>query len=527
MNPNESPHEAQIAAFLAGDAQAADALAEACRDTPGLVDTVAGHLEVERLLRLEAALGTENDLFAREVTARLQRADGDEPFVDAVIRKLGHARPHPPWRHWGRIAAAALFAATAAGWLLRTAVRPARAVVTRQTSAVWHGAGYAPGDTVRSGALSLQEGCAEVRLANGVRLILEAPAALDLSDPQRVVLSAGTLVATVPRHAQGFTVITPSAEVVDLGTAFGVSVDARGGSELCVLEGEVKARGDRGQAFVTMTKDEACAFDPDRQMTMIRSDPGRFVRALPGRSSARPEYLHWSFDEPGATVACGGTGIQGRRYDGTLKAVGAGQGPLSQEGVFGRALYFNGRDAYVETAFPGIGGHAPRTVAFWARVPEGDIAHSGYAMIGWGLMAPGAAWQISANPYPPEGPPGRIRIGTMQGMVIGSTDLRDNRWHHIAIVMYGGDSADTATHILIYVDGKLEKTARKSIAGISTTLGHTRSQPLRFGRNLAFAHDDQPVADKFFTGWLDEIYVFDTALELRQIASLMTRNRIF
>ena len=93
MNPNESPHEAQIAAFLAGDAQAADALAEACRDTPGLVDTVAGHLEVERLLRLEAALGTENDLFAREVTARLQRADGDEPFVDAVIRKLGHARP--------------------------------------------------------------------------------------------------------------------------------------------------------------------------------------------------------------------------------------------------------------------------------------------------------------------------------------------------------------------------------------------------------------------------------------------------
>jgi hypothetical protein len=115
----------------------------------------------------------------------------------------------------------------------------------------------------------------------------------------------------------------------------------------------------------------------------------------------------------------------------------------------------------------------------------------------------------------------------MEGMVIGSTDLRDNRWHHIAIVMYGGDHADTSTHILIYVDGKLEKTSRKSIIDIATTLDHTASQPLRFGRNLGFPRDEKPIADKFFTGWLDEIYVFDTALDQRQIGELMKSNRIF
>jgi hypothetical protein len=92
--------------------------------------------------------------------------------------------------------------------------------------------------------------------------------------------------------------------------------------------------------------------------------------------------------------------------------------------------------------------------------------------------------------------------------------------------MYGGDAADTSTHVLVYVDGKLEKTSRKSIAGISTTLDDKGSQPLRFGRNLGFKDAAKPVPDKFFNGWLDEVHLFDTALDPQQIQSLMKNNRI-
>jgi hypothetical protein len=92
--------------------------------------------------------------------------------------------------------------------------------------------------------------------------------------------------------------------------------------------------------------------------------------------------------------------------------------------------------------------------------------------------------------------------------------------------MYGGDQADTSTHILIYVDGKLEKTSRKSIINISTTLDDEDSQPLRFGRNLSFQDDGKKIHDKFFNGWLDEIYIFDTALESQQIQELMKNNRL-
>jgi len=475
------------------------------------------------LLRLTAAMEN-GELFVKEVTTRLQ-CEGDEGFVGAVAQQIQQSQKTSAFRGW-KYAAAALVVLSLSGWFLRPRQPAQRARVAQQRSAVWEGGAYNTGDAIRTGELTLREGYAELMLAHGVRLILEAPLTIDLTDPQRVLLKAGSLVATVPPKATGFTVITPSSEVVDLGTEFGVSVDKQGGSEVCVLKGEVKARGSSAQDFVKMVKNEACSFDPDRQMKMISSDPARYLRALPGRSNSNSEYLHWSFDCEDVTAVCDGTGIQGKLYDGQLKALNHGEGPLFQEGVFGNALYFNGKDAYVETGFPGIGGTAPRTVTFWTKVPEGDIEHSGYAMIGWGLMQPGAAWQISANPFSPEGPLGRIRIGTMKGMVIGSTDLRDNRWHHIAIVMYGGDQADTSTHILIYVDGKLEKTSRKSIINISTTLDDEHSQPLRFGRNLSFTNDAKPVHDKFFNGWLDEVYIFDTALEHQQIQELMKNNRL-
>ena len=519
MQTHTTDVDTLIAAYLAGQ-DVADKLLGLCRDDPSLVSHLAGHVEVDRLLRLNA-LCEDDELFVKEVEERL-RCEGDESFVGAVELRL---RDNRGKRYvFLKYAAAAVLAALLAGGILVQSRYAVRAVVAQQRSAFCNGRSLETGDRIRSRKILLREGCVELRLVNGVRLILEAPADIEFNGRRGVVLNSGSLVARVPEKAIGFTVTTPSSEVVDLGTEFGVAVDEHGASEVCVLEGVVKARGSGKQEFVRMEKNEACAFDVHRQIRMIQGEPSRFLRALPGSSADMPGYLHWSFDGNGGTAVCGGTGIQGRRYDGELISFGNGDGPQRQPGVFGKALYFNGTDAYVETGFPGIGGNAPRTVAFWAKVPEGSIEHSGYAMICWGLMAPGAAWQISANPFEPEGPLGRIRIGTKVGMVIGSKDLRDNRWHHIAIVMYGGDQADTSTHILIYVDGRLEKTSRKSIAGIATALDSEESQQLRFGRNLGFRTGAEFTEDRLFNGWLDEIYIFDAALEQEQIRKLMEFN---
>ena len=143
-----------------------------------------------------------------------------------------------------------------------------------------------------------------------------------------------------------------------------------------------------------------------------------------------------------------------------------------------------------------------------------------------GIIKKGAAWQISPNPETKDGLIGRLRIGTHKGMCIGTTDLRDDKWHHIAIVMYGGDKAEVSTHILMYIDGVLEKTSKKSIARINTGVDNKKSKPLNFGRNLGFDSDNKKLPDKFFKGLLDEVFIFDTALDEEQIRGLMNDNRL-
>jgi hypothetical protein len=62
-------------------------------------------------------------------------------------------------------------------------------------------------------------------LANGVDLLIEAPARVELVDVGNCVLHRGRIVARVPSKGTGYTVDTAKAKVVDLGTEFGVAVD--------------------------------------------------------------------------------------------------------------------------------------------------------------------------------------------------------------------------------------------------------------------------------------------------------------
>lgn len=512
--------EKLTAAYLAGE-DVAEALLQACREQPKLLKELAELVAVERLLDLHAT-DEGSAVFAAEVRQRLESPE-NESFVRNVHVQLKKESRKKIIRFVRYAAAASL--AIAGLFFFRDSANDL-AKLTSSTNATWESQTLEQGDLLGKGMLSLVSGYSEITLNNGVRLILEAPIEVELKSVDLVRVVRGQLVARVPKPAIGFTVLTPNSEVVDLGTEFGISVKENGTSEVHVLDGEVKARPLQQKEFSNLVKDEGMAVDAHWQITLIKSNPEKFRRALPGRSADHPEFLHWSCDAGSKRVECAGTGIDGKFYPGELKALGGGDEPAYQNGQFGDALYFNGASAYVETDFPGIGGTQPRTVAFWAKIPSDFSVHNGYGMVGWGLMKYASAWQISPNPAEQEGPLGRLRVGAMDAPVIGTTDLRDNRWHHIAVVMYGGDEADLSTHVLLYVDGKLEKTSVKSIARIETQLDHEASRPLMMGRNMAFSRDTQSLPDRFFKGWLDEVYIFDTALDQQKIRSLMELNRV-
>lgn len=96
------------------------------------------------------------------------------------------------------------------------------------------------GDEVNRGKLQLEVGLARLDFRNGATITLQGPAEFEIVSSLKTILSTGILTASIPESAVGFEVVTPSMDVVDLGTAFGVSVGANGETDICVFEGEVE-----------------------------------------------------------------------------------------------------------------------------------------------------------------------------------------------------------------------------------------------------------------------------------------------
>ena len=121
------------------------------------------------------------------------------------------------------------------------------ATVLRTQGAVWQaGATGAPVGTITTGTemhpgrIALTEGFAELEMESGAVVLIEAPATFDLLDENRMRLVLGRLVAEVPEQAHIFTVHTPTADVVDLGTQFGVETLEDGRTTAAVFDGVIK-----------------------------------------------------------------------------------------------------------------------------------------------------------------------------------------------------------------------------------------------------------------------------------------------
>ncbi|MGH7957854.1 MAG: hypothetical protein ACREH8_12730 [Opitutaceae bacterium] len=83
----------------------------------------------------------------------------------------------------------------------------------------------------------------------------------------------------------------------------------------------------------------------------------------------------------------------------------------------------------------GISSNRPRTVAFWVKVAE-DAQSLDTWMIGWGTDLPKLGRRpvhIGWNRRPAEGPLGALRTDFGGGHAIGTTNLRDGTWHHVAV----------------------------------------------------------------------------------------------
>src|SRR5690606_11970851 len=132
--------------------------------------------------------------------------------------------------------------------------------------------------------VTLAKGLVRLEFANEAQVIVQGPATIESVGPDTIRLHSGRLVGLcTTERSRGFRVLTPGANVVDLGTEFGVAVDDSGQTEAHVFTGLVRLmpRADlpRARAGVDLRAGEARRVDAaGRRISVAAFDPLSFVR---------------------------------------------------------------------------------------------------------------------------------------------------------------------------------------------------------------------------------------------------------
>jgi hypothetical protein len=176
----------------------------------------------------------------------MQIAPKENPSKQTIIQKVIYEKPVSHVNKVSLFAAALSIAAVLAIVVFFHFVTPAPGVEVA-TLADQINARWADSDTsMKAGSrlvtgedpLLLRSGIARLRFDNNAVVTVEGPAEFTIISEDRVRLLYGRLYSTVPQEAIGFSVVTPKAIVIDLGTEFGVQVDFHGTTELHVTKGK-------------------------------------------------------------------------------------------------------------------------------------------------------------------------------------------------------------------------------------------------------------------------------------------------
>jgi ferric-dicitrate binding protein FerR (iron transport regulator) len=518
-----------------------------------LIDGIISDTERQRLEDLLRASDEARRFYVRAMalSASLMHYAGEmqAEAPDIRVTKPRVVRP-PAWIWFGGplAAAAALVFAFWLGWTKDRGAVPAVRLANAEAPAEneegiarlsgakdchWSGPAIRPGEDLHPGQqIKLDSGFAEITFDSGAQVTLEGPAELDLDSAWEAVLQKGTLKAAVPAEAIGFRVANASVNVVDLGTEFSMVADEAGATEVFVLKGAVEttavdSAGNEAHPVVLREKQaRRFARAGGADVRDRESKFERLMRKVALERFSRPvNYVHWSFDEATGDVAA--ASVPG--FEAKLEGSAANLAGIHTGGRFEHALKFDG-EVSAKAAFPGLGQKAPRTVAFWINVPAEESLPEAGAILAWPLWKAAHSVNIGWNRDATLGVLGALRTDAGRSTVVGTSSLRDGRWHHLAIVFSGKARSekpdnldkDGGWQLRQYVDGRLETPSYK----------HTAHRPrLSPPSQLSVAEDTLWIGRSVdddgarFRGLLDELFIADAALTPLEIRHLMRENR--
>lgn len=358
---------------------------------------------------------------------------------------------------------------------------------------------------LNNGLLEIESGKARIAFNSGATAMVEGPASLSIESNNRVYLQKGRITAEVPPAASGFTVNTPRLNVVDIGTRFGVKVGANGDSELHVMQGMVEASRTSGNAVATLVREGLALRADARTRSELSPVPyaGDEFTMQVGSTSIPVPALRYSFDE-GVGAVIEDTGSE-RLYDIPLVASGElGNSPRRAAGKNGAGLVLQpgtsleaplSKDFRLESAF---------TIGFWVKIPPRLGDEKDQVLMNYGREETG--WNVSCHQSGTRGSRGAVRVAYGNGFVVGTTDIADGNWHHVAFRFIGGKDAGIDSHLHLFVDGNLETFSDFSAEQVSSG----RAGVLQLGHPGANGLE----------GWIDEITVFREAIPTTSVHEL-------
>jgi len=116
------------------------------------------------------------------------------------------------------------------------------ATLTNLTAVNWESTNVVPNLLSRVDVgqqLNLAAGSIELTFDTGAQVRVFAPAKIEISSPRSILCSRGRVTTLVGESGKGFTIDTPKARIVDLGTQFGVDISEEGDTQVVVFQGSV------------------------------------------------------------------------------------------------------------------------------------------------------------------------------------------------------------------------------------------------------------------------------------------------
>ncbi len=157
---------------------------------------------------------------------------------------------------------------------------------------------FVQGERLDAERVSFASGVVRLQFDDGVEVTLEGPADYELIALGKTRLHTGLLSATVPPGAEGFRVDTPSARVIDLGTAFGIRLDDSGVAEVSVFDGLVDVVPHDSEETRRLKEGEAVRVSSSREIQRADFDIRPFEKLWPVSSGIAGSTGAFKFAPP-------------------------------------------------------------------------------------------------------------------------------------------------------------------------------------------------------------------------------------